>query len=60
MRPAAIRDNQLRARDTGLLVDAVAHAAHAAATAARVRSHAVTPDGKPGCKTAGMGFASKA
>ena len=38
----------------------VAHVAHAAATAAPARSHAVTPDGKRGCKTAGTGSASRA
>ena len=57
--PTAIRSNQLKARDTGLSVAAVARAARAAATVARARSPAVTLDGKPGCKTAGRGCASR-
>jgi hypothetical protein len=58
MRPAAILVNQLKAHDTGPSIDAVACAPRAAATAAPARSRAATPDGKPGCKTAGTGSAS--
>ena len=50
--PATIPVNQLRARGTGVSVDAVALAGPAAATAAPARSPAATPDGRTGCKTA--------
>jgi hypothetical protein len=55
MWPAAIPFNQLKARGTGPSVDVVALAVPAAATAARARSPAATPDGRRNYKTAGTG-----
>lgn len=58
-RPATILVNRLKARDTGPLVDVAELAVPAAATAARARSLAATPDGKRSYKTAGADYGSR-